>query len=131
MDPHCWAKIRTRESLDSLEQFARSIDATNAGISTKAMLLEIAKLKHRLEWCDSSYSRDRSVKLWMWVVRCAAEVMIRLMEISRCLLTATWYTSHSSYDSWTNDSAPAAVKTSVAGRTRGTRSHISFISLSA
>jgi hypothetical protein len=131
MDPHCWAKIRTRESLDILEQFARSIDATNAGVSTKAMLLEIARLKRRLEWCDSSYSRDRSVKLWMWVVRYAVEVIIRLMEISRCLLTAAFHASRLSYDNWTNDSAPAAVEKTVAGRARRTPSHICFVPLSA
>jgi transcriptional regulator with XRE-family HTH domain len=52
MDPHAWAKIRTRESLEALERLAHAINATNAGISG-AMLVEIAWLKRRLEWCDS------------------------------------------------------------------------------
>jgi len=77
MDPHYWAKIRTRESLESLERFARSIEGTKAGVSNRAMLSELARLKRRLAWCDSSYSRDRSIKLWMWVVRCVAELLIR------------------------------------------------------
>jgi hypothetical protein len=131
MDPHCWAKIRTRESLESLEQFARSIDATNAGVSTRAMLLELARLKRRLEWCDSSYSRDRSIRLWMWVVRCVAELLIRWIEISRCLLTSTRSALTLSYDSRTDNPASATVQKTVAGRTCAARTHIGFVPLAA
>lgn len=132
MDPHAWAKIRTRESLEVLEQLAETVDATNAGVS-RAMLTEIARLKYRLAWCDSCYSRARSVALWKWVVRATAQVVIRWMEISHCLFFAVprALLFNLDYDTWNDCSTPAAVETSVAGRSRGLGRHLRLVPLAA
>lgn len=130
MDPHAWAKIRTRESLEALERLARGIDATNAGVS-RAMLDELARLKHRLSWCDSCYSRARSVKLWMWVTRAAVELLVRWMEISHCLLDAAHTATPLTYDVRNDDPVPAAVETIAAGRARRSRGYLRLLSLAA
>src|SRR4051794_13917136 len=114
MDPHVWAKVRTRESLESLERLANLVGATNAEVS-RAMLFEIARLKHRLEWCDSCYSRARSLLLWCWIVRAIAELLVKL-GTSHCrslaLLTAPRYL----YDTWNDDQAPATSQAHLAIR---------------
>src|SRR4051812_2864940 len=97
MDPHAWAKIRTRESLESLERLAVLTGATNAEVS-RAMLFDIARLKHRLTWCDGCCSRARSIKLWCWIVRAIAELLVKWMGTSSCTLFAVWKALRLTYD---------------------------------
>jgi hypothetical protein len=130
MDPHAWARIRTRESLEVLEQLARLTDATDAGVS-KAMLVEIAWLKHRLTWCDGCYSRARSIALWMWVVRATLQVVIRWMETSHCLFSAVPPALVYGYDARNDHSIFASVEKTVAGRSRGLSWHLCFLPLAA
>lgn len=78
-DPHAVAKIRARQLLEELEFLLRAMRATNAGVS-EADLELVARLKHRLCWCSESYSRRRSVALLSWILKRAAELLIRVVE---------------------------------------------------
>src|SRR4051794_8119595 len=85
LDPHAVAKIKTREALDCMERILVEMAATNTGLSS-AGLVELARLKRRLEWCDESYSRHRSQILLVWIHRLFAELVIRVIGPSICLL---------------------------------------------
>ncbi len=130
MDPHAWAKVRTRESLEALEQLANLIGATNAEVS-RAMLLEVARLKHRLEWCDTCYSRARSIKLWCWVVRCMAELLIKWLGTSRCTVLAVLTAPRFSYDSWNDHQTSATGETPVAAGPREASQHLRILPFAA
>jgi hypothetical protein len=83
LDPHALAKIQTREALDNLEQILVAMAATNTGLSSLG-LAQVARLRHRLAWCDECYSRQRSQALLSWVLRLAFELMIRVIGPSIC-----------------------------------------------
>jgi hypothetical protein len=83
LDPHALAKIQTREALDSLEQILVAMAATNTGLSSLG-LAQVARLRHRLEWCDECYSRQRSQALLLWVLRLVFELTIRVIGPSIC-----------------------------------------------
>lgn len=72
-----------REAIESLERILLQLRPNNPGLSD-AGLIQLAWLRHRLEWCNECSSRYRSQKLLMWVAKRVAEVVIRVMGASFC-----------------------------------------------
>jgi len=81
LDPHAVAKIETKMALAQLELILVDLAHSNATASA-AGLQELAVLKHRLHWCDECYSRHRSQLLLDWILKRAAELVLRLIEAS-------------------------------------------------
>jgi len=80
LDPHAVAKIRTLQLLDEVEGLLCAMRATRcAGVSAADLEL-VARLKHRLCWCSESHSRRRSEALLWWILKHAAELLIRVAE---------------------------------------------------
>jgi hypothetical protein len=103
LDPHARAKIEMREAIESLERVLLSTRSTNPKLS-EAGLVQLARLKHRLRWCDESHSRRRSQLLLMWVAKLVAEVAIRVLGASFCFPSVAW-PQRNCYDDWRHDQA--------------------------
>lgn len=81
LDPHAVAQIQTRIALELLEQILRDLAHSNAKASAAGLVLT-AKLMVRLHWCHECYSRHRSQKLLDWILKKAAELVLRVIEAS-------------------------------------------------
>jgi hypothetical protein len=130
MDPHAWAKVRARESLDSLELLVSRTRAVDAGVSI-AMLEEIARLRERLEWCNSCFSRHRSHHLLRWVIRAAAELLIWWMGTSRCAFRAILHKSPSKYDTRHDNKAASNCSPDAPGASRIQGGNFEFLPFAA
>jgi hypothetical protein len=106
MDPHAVAKVRARALLTEMEQLLLGMQARNAGVSS-VHLTVLCVLQQRLGWCDESYSRRRSVQLLWWVLKRAAELLIRVIEASLCLPSARHIAHRRIHDTWYRHQTPA------------------------
>lgn len=129
LDPHAVAVIKAREALEQLEVFVQRFDDGADNGALKASLLgRIHVLRKRIEWCYMSYSRQRSVLLFQWIVRAVSEVVMEILKALNCLLSAA-VMPRCTYDARSNDPLPATVRGTFAGRARIQGRHFSSLPL--
>ncbi|SRR6266487_3731957 len=128
VDPHALAKIRTRQLLQDIEQLLTRIAASNAEVS-EAGLFELARLRRRLSWCDECYSRHRSRQILNWILKIAAELVLRVIEASYCFQPAGNATQCSYDDYWWCNQDPQTVRWLLPEGVRQRARHFAVLSV--
>jgi hypothetical protein len=89
LDPHAVAILQVREALENIECYLHRLAADNTDVS--AAVSRLAVLKHQVDRCSGCYSRRRSKRLLAWVIREAAELVVRVTEtLPRIFSVAFW-----------------------------------------